>query len=110
MNIIREAMKSLPGHWHKGGLTDRNGNYCGLGHIINAFDLTGLDITGHTSAVDVYYLLDIKAKEMFPDRLGNENTAASAAFPQVNDHPDTTEEDILAVMEKAAIAWEESVE
>lgn len=74
MNLIREAMSRLPGHWHKGSMGDGN---------------------------EAMKMMHDKAFEMFPnDYLG---------FGDFNDDPNVTEEDVLAVMEKAAIALEEKV-
>lgn len=42
--------------------------------------------------------LDASAKELFPDRMENIHLTASASF---NDHPDTTFEDVIKVIEHA---------
>jgi hypothetical protein len=50
------------------------------------------------------------ALDQYPDRLEADfSNMLHAAFGHFNDHEDTTEEEVLAVMEKAAILWDEAV-
>lgn len=95
MNPIREAMNNLSGHWYKGGLSDGNGNNCGLGHVLR--------VSGSTYDA-ARCIMNNVAYEQYPDRSNFDNLKGFASF---NDHPDTTEEEVLAVMEKAAIKWDE---
>lgn len=107
MNPIREAMNNLPGHWYQGNYsngkrfswTDEDAtNFCGLGHVYRVADMHGIN------HYDSLKIMNIVAGELYPDRTGGE-----PHFPRFNDHPDTTEEDVLTVMKEAAIRFEEQI-
>jgi len=106
MNEIAVAAQNLPGHWYKGRLSDGQGNFCGVGHLSNAFgDMSQTyDSTAFIRYCKMHKLLGKVAREQFPERLDEDQT-----FPRFNDHPDTTEDEVVAVMEKAAIRWDEQV-
>lgn len=114
MNSIREAAKNLPGHWHKGDYTDGQGNYCGIGHVLKASGLTDEQIEmGDGDFVEARLdVLNKVAGEQFPDRAFTMPSAGIVVenpyFAYFNDHPDTTEDEVLAVMEKAAVVYEET--
>ena len=99
-NLIRKAVERLPGHWHKGGLQDHKGNFCGVGHLWQVGELAD-----YTVVDECQNLMNMTAGELFPDRAGK----VIPAFATFNDHPDTTEDEVIAVMEKAAIRWDERV-
>lgn len=104
-NPIREACKRLPGHWYKGGLGDNRGNLCGIGHL--------REVLFETDQYGDYWnetvnLMNSTAGELFPDRAVFE-PGEYPSFAVFNDHKDTTEEEVLSVMEKAAIKLEEQV-
>jgi hypothetical protein len=112
MNPISEAAKNLPGRWHKGDLHSGE-NSCGLGHLINAVvgeehaDWQDLHLKRAVEEFNKANSMMVKvAVEQYPDR-----TIGVGAYPQsfasFNDHPDTTESDVVAVMEKAAVKWDE---
>lgn len=109
MNAVRKAIENLPGHWYKGGLMDGDGNFCGLGHVSNAL---AEETSQNARYVDmVYKMMSEVAKEMYPDRINAYvDEAGMCAFPSFNDHNDTTESDVLAVLEKVAIKLDERVE
>ena len=56
MNPIRKAMERLPGHRYKGGITDSNQNYCGLGHLdqVDSGNVGAWDIMD-SIALEQYY-------------------------------------------------------
>ena len=87
-NPIREALPNVPGHWFKGDVTDWNGNYCGVGHVMN---MGG----SHSNLMQAARIMDRVANELYPER-------AREWFANFNDHVDTTETEVLAVMQKAA--------
>lgn len=58
--------------------------------------------------VEAWQTLGRVFNDLFPDRLG-ENPEFEDPIPMVNDHPDTTFEDIQAAFEKAAVRWEEQI-
>jgi hypothetical protein len=100
-NPIRKAMQNLPGHWHKGNYADGQGNFCGLGHVGNVLGYSSLNdiTTSHVSEVQkTFDLLHNVAAEQY----------GVWSFPEFNDREDTTEEQVLALMEKAAIKWDET--
>lgn len=106
-NIIAQAAKNLPGHWHKGSYGDGKGNFCAYGHVANAAGLTlyemseGLSYTPELErATDI---LNRLSGEMFPDR------ATQPFIAEFNDHLDTTEEDAVSLLEKAAVEWDEHI-
>jgi hypothetical protein len=51
------------------------------------------------------------AGEQFPERakITNLNGYADWSFAVFNDHPDTTEDEVVAVMEKAAVRLDEQI-
>lgn len=53
---------------------------------------------------DLRRRLDCVAADLFPDRAWVKDLTPSAS---VNDHPDTTFDDVRQVFEKAAIRWDE---
>lgn len=110
MNIIREAVSRLPGHWSKGAYEGPDGTHCGLGHIQAAYDaIYGKDTHYSWNAVpalnQIRHLMAKVAREQFPERAHNPDGMCS--FVRFNDHPDTTESDVILVMEKAAVQLDE---
>ena len=87
-NPIREALPNVPGHWFKGDVTDWYGNYCGVGHVMNVGG-------SHSNLMQAARTMDRVANELYPER-------ANGWFATFNDHADTTEAEVLAVMKKAA--------
>lgn len=111
MNPIREAASRLAGHWHKGSSGDGEGNFCGLGHLDNVlYSMTANMPTNQwvQQSHEMYTLLTQVAREQFPDRI-NGYDKFGGTFPDFNDHPATTEAEVVAVMEKAAVKWDERV-
>ncbi len=107
-NVIRKAMSNLPGHWHQGAYTDDNGNYCGFGHIGQALDEA--EELEEYERQAMYSTLHAVAKEQYPERTGKRPVTLLTGFPCFNDHPDTTEEDVLRIMDKAAVELESRVD
>jgi hypothetical protein len=103
MNVIREAAKRLPGHWYQGWFSDGDGNHCGLGHISEVAAEQNI-VWGNTLEV-----LNAVAREQYPERVVRSATYPNAAFSEFNDHADTTEEEVVAVMEKAAVRLDETL-
>jgi len=105
MNYIRKALERLPGRWYKGGLGDGAGNWCGIGHLQEVAPFRNAHDYGQQQ-------MDKVAEEQYPDRLGSKDGAGFQLVPfaAFNDHPDTTEDEVIAVMEKAAILWDETCE
>lgn len=106
MNYIRKAAERLPGHWYKGGLKDNHGNYCGIGWLeLMHKEAKTVDVNAE-GWWPQGTLMDEVAMELYYDRVVIDNMRPFAVF---NDHPDTTEDEVIAVMEKAAIRWDEQV-
>ena len=108
-NPIRNAMNRLPGNWHKGSYTDEEGNFCGWGHIAyHMSDERWTDGLDEMFRTDIPKITSRIAAEQFPERQSDYALETNQPhFPSFNDHEDTTEEDVLLVLEKAAIEWEE---
>lgn len=107
-NRIREAAKLLSGHWHKGGLSDRRGNRCGIGWLQLAHRCSERSIADrHLYAVDLA-LMNEAALDKFPDRVKppDPDMHGKYPFPEFNDHPLTCEREVVAVMELAADRWD----
>lgn len=107
MNIISEALTTLPGNWCQGRLEDNQGNMCVMGHLNRS--IAGLDYysdfsRSHREYCKTYAVIKEVGREQFPERW---TKAMDMSLTIFNDHPDTTEEDVILVMEKAAIKMEE---
>ena len=117
MNPIREAAKNLRGYWYKGEYynEDNNSQMCGLGHVANV--LGNGDLEAGFEADEFYEcqkIMDKVAKEQYPDRNSsfmapNQQKMFTHNFPIFNDHPDTTEDEVVAVIEKAAVLYDEKI-
>lgn len=103
MNPIRIAMERLPGKWYQGDLCGPNESYCGLGHVHNVY----MEVHGDIIPDDVWELMDNTAKEQYPDRI--DESDSKSLFAMFNDHEDTTEDEVLAILEKVAVKVDEHV-
>lgn len=103
-NPIREAVENLSGHWHQGGYNSEDGNNsCALGHLRSVMGFhENYDNFDYTEWRKCIGILNRTSGAMFPDR-------TSQNIVIFNDHPDTTEDDVIAVMEKAAVRYDEIV-
>ena len=103
-NYIREGLKTLPGHWHQGGWRNGAGDQCGGGHVRSVIAKEFGEHTEFFRSMDlVFKIMGEVAYEQFPER------AEVASFFRFNDHPDTTEAEVIAVMEKAALLLDETL-
>lgn len=108
--MIRLAAGRLRGHWYQGGLDDGRGNRCGMGHLLNVLDhlVDEAEVDGGDRRTygEMYAqtrrAMDQAAWDKFPDRVGQETGSPFVLF---NDHPLTSERDVVAVMELAATRW-----
>lgn len=112
MNAIREAAARVKGHWAKGYLSHQ-GNACGIGHLHIAAGVLAL-VPLPPEVREQQKLMGTVALEMFPDRFAPEEQSEFAwvgapPFAEFNDHPLTTEDEVIAVMEKAAVRWDERI-
>lgn len=95
MGSLRDAYKYMEKMGMcKGSPYGPNGEVCAVGACISA-DVEYKDIN----------LLDIVAAEQFPDRAVSGAQRAAAA---VNDHPETTLDDMRVIFEKAALVADET--
>jgi hypothetical protein len=110
-NPIRKAIENLPGRWYKGTYADGNGNFCGLGHVGHV--MGAIDINGEFSYDGKSFkqydaaenIMSEIAREQYPERYGFNKGTSFAVF---NDHEDTTEDEALRIMDKAAVVWDET--
>jgi len=102
MNPISKALEHLPGNWTKGGI-DEHGNTCGLGHVYSFGMEDSIDFSQFRQARD---LMEEMARAEYPERVAD-LSPTYLAFAAFNDHPDTTEAQVIAVMEKAATKYDE---
>lgn len=100
MNPIRQAVQNLPGHWIKGAYNDARGNHCGIGHMFVITEGTHFEYRNKA-----YVMMGQAARDKFPDRAMSYD-GSPEHFPAFNDHPDTTEQDVVAVMNLAADRWD----
>ncbi len=108
-NTIREAIRVLSrAGWTKDAFTDSSGRHCLQGalyesHGLRPFDgrHMGLALTSEM-ADDVRLVIEVIGTE-FPERTGGVGVSS------FNDHPETTMEDVVRVMEKAAVRKDERV-
>lgn len=113
MNKIHEAARMVWGHWHQGDLADGNGNRCGIGHLLEAMGEMGLIYNveyrrKHDTSRKMIAYLDAAAVDKFPERTGGEVVEPNrpCPFAAFNDHPFTSEREVVSVMELAALRWE----
>lgn len=118
MNPIREAAEQIKGHWHQGYYhTDDMKKFCGVGmmrKVVGDLENVNPFATGNDwrSPSEAYYstircageIMDGVAAEQFPDRM-----EGVESFVSFNDHPETTEDEVIAVLEKAAVKWDERI-
>lgn len=115
MNTLWQAAQKIRGHYHKGDYADGKGNYCMLGAMASVRGVQDTILTGDEEG-DILFDHEFNAQEnilkeiieeQFPDRLGLNRFPG---VPTFNDHPDTTEDEVVAVLEKSAVRWDERVE
>lgn len=119
MNVIRQALANLPGKWFQGDIRNpyNRDEKCGLGHLSDIcvpHPLHNKD--GEALFNQAAILISKVAGEQFPERKGSRYTdselhgnSSAFCFADFNDHPDTTEDDVIMVFEKAAILLDEQV-
>jgi len=109
MNKLRDAMDVLARRgWAKGAFTDSGGRHCLQGalyeaHAVvptNAADIA-LPLPADLAA-DVALVNDVIA-EQYPERFG------AVGVSRFNDHDETTVDDVLRVLEKAAVRRDEQL-
>jgi hypothetical protein len=92
----------------RGQLKDGQGAHC----VVAAILAVGASSNDGWSGLDTgcWERLDRLAGEMHPDRAHHEGGSPhTSRLVNFNNHPDTTAEDVITVLEKAAIALEERV-
>lgn len=91
--IIERTLKSLPGNWTKGAISEDGTKMCVMAHLIDNSEIELKDYLPARQALEAVVM------EQYHDRTTYTNSYNTvAAF---NDHPDTTESDVIAVLEKA---------
>lgn len=113
MNFIAKAAENLKGNWHQGSYIDMfdKRNMCGIGHVAVAsgkydavgLNFNGISITDDNEVTKAVKILGEIVLEQFPDRVFYEN------FVGFNDHSATTEDEVVMVLEKAAVKFDEMV-
>lgn len=107
MNRIREAIEVLARKgWTKNAFTDGAGRHCLQGALYEAHGLrpftetqVGLPVS-EGLATDLRLVNDVIAAN-YPERFGG------VGVSRFNDHPDTTVDDVVCVLEKAAVRRDE---
>ena len=97
---------------------DRDGSVC----VAGAMNMAAREHHAVYSAVstptwnmplhgNAWKMLDTVAREQYPDRVGDAAVLRYVQYPvvDVNNHPDTTIDEMLLLMEKAAVRVEELV-
>ena len=108
-NRLRDAIELLASKgWAKGSFTDDSGRHCLQGALYEAHGCQPRTPgrLGHTLdgplAADVRLVNEIIAAE-YPDRVGG------VGISRFNDHPETTVDDVVRVLEKSAVRRDEAV-
>ncbi len=108
-NTIREAIRVLTRvGWTKDTFTDGAGRHCLQGALYEAHGIralgdeqVGRPVSGELAS-DVRLVNEV-IRDQFPERAGGVGAS------RFNDHPDTTVDDVIRVMEKAAVRKDEQV-
>lgn len=119
LETLKTARENLPGHWHQGEYTDNAGNYCALGHLANVEGMISKN-----GEVYSRYDQDIASRplaqvigEQYPDwiektygsycNLEDQDFLDAAVVAEWNDVPGRTEEEVIAIFDKAIARAEE---
>ncbi len=108
-NTIHEAIRVLTSKgWAKDTFTDGAGRHCLQGALFEAHGFLSMDTRNVGRPVAGELAADIRlvnevVRDQFPERVGG------VGISRFNDHPETTMEDVLRVMEKAAVRKDEQV-
>jgi hypothetical protein len=105
VNVLRKVRNNLPGHWYQGNYSDGHGNYCVLGHIAVALG----EESGRYDDVgeyEYYELLNTIIVEQYPE-FAESSESSEYAMPRWNDEKSRTEDEVIAILEKAIAKAEE---
>ena len=108
-NRIRDAIQVLVrSGWSKESFTDQDGRHCMQGALYAIHGQAPWSERYTPRAVRGELATDIRLinhiiEEQYPERHGG------VGISRFNDHPDTTIDDVVRVMEKAAVARDEMV-
>jgi hypothetical protein len=107
VNKIRQAIDVLAARgWTKGAFTDLSGRHCLQGALYEAHGVCPLrrgSVVGplpSALAADVRLVNDV-VEANYPERFGG------VGVSRFNDHPETTVDDVVLVLEKAAVRRDE---
>jgi hypothetical protein len=98
MNVINRTADALKGHWCKEP-RDGQGNMC---IAVRLGSVSGHVDHQYRNAAEI--IRDVVV-EQYPDRL--ETIYGFTPIVLFNDHDDTTEDEVLAVLDKAAVRYDE---
>lgn len=102
MNQIHQAAELIRQKGHVKGSYQTNKGFCAVG----ALNFVGV---GQETVLS-YLATDVVAdviREQYPDRLNLPCRSGFAAIVRFNDHEDTTQDEVVAVLEKAAVKLDE---
>ncbi len=108
-NTIREAIRVLSrAGWTKDAFTDASGRHCIQGalyetHGLCPFDGRQVALPLTRAMADDVRLVNEVIQDQFPERTGG------VGVSRFNDHPETSLDDVVRVMEKAAVRKDERV-
>jgi hypothetical protein len=104
--VIRRAASLIGERGHcKFSLTDEAGHLCVMGALVEAGSFS---IAPILLATEFYPAVDKVVREQFPGRVGS--CPAFYTAVSFNNHPDTTGEEVIAVLEKTAARLDEALE
>lgn len=109
INTIRKAIEVLAGSgWAKGTFCDDERRHCIQGALYEVHGLLALDDRPMTGALTPEMANDVALvngviEAQYPERFG------AAGVARFNDHPETTIDDVITVLEKAAIRKDERI-
>ncbi len=106
MNEVAQALHDGLDRLRERGLAkftpcDEQGRVCARGALMNATKENGFGWKSFPSVREADLLLGHVAREQYPDRVSSRDP--SEAIVDFNNHPDTTQEDVERVFEKAIV-------
>lgn len=107
-NRIREAIEVLARRgWAQGSFTDDAGRHCLQGALYEAHGcaprLPGQRTTTHAAVAADLRLVNETIAAEYPERVG------AVGVSRFNDHPETTIDDVVRVLEKSALRRDEGL-
>jgi hypothetical protein len=116
--IIVKAIEKVQSGWTQ-GTYEHNGRYCGIGAIASVVAkennvslgtvLHGVRDFWDEVTARSKVMAEVAAEQYGERMTGSMTQDGSPHFPEFNDHEDTNKDDVIAIMEKAAVRYAEKI-